>query len=220
MLIPLQVTFRNMPHDAAIEEVVRQEAAKLEQFCDRITSCHVVVERPQRAPSAKLYHVRIDVGLPLHKLVVNHTPTLQANLRDLQLERSRTESDAIREHRNPARVIRETFHEMRRRLQDKVRELDGAVKSLSKLPRAKVKVIFAEEGFGFLETPDAREIYFNKASVLDEGFDRLRAGSSVRFVEEPGENGPQATTVAIAHPRRQARTAAGSEPLQPKAASA
>jgi cold shock CspA family protein len=54
----------------------------------------------------------------------------------------------------------------------------------------------SEEGYGFLETPDGREIYFHRHSVLHPGFDRLAIGR-VLFVEEPGE-GPQASTVAIA----------------------
>jgi cold shock CspA family protein len=61
-----------------------------------------------------------------------------------------------------------------------------------------VNRLFPEEGYGFLETPDGREIYFHRHSVLYPGFDRLAIGTEVRFVEEPGEKGPQASTVAIA----------------------
>lgn len=49
-----------------------------------------------------------------------------------------------------------------------------------------------------LATPDGREIYFHWHSVLHPGFDCLAVGTKVRFVEEPGEKGPQASTVAIA----------------------
>jgi cold shock CspA family protein len=52
-----------------------------------------------------------------------------------------------------------------------------------------------EWGYGFLETPDGRELYFHEHSVLDGGFPELEVGSEVRFIEEPGEKGPQATTV-------------------------
>jgi cold shock CspA family protein len=58
--------------------------------------------------------------------------------------------------------------------------------------------LFPEEGYGFLATPDGREIYFHRHSVLHPGFDRLAIGTEVRFVEESGEKGPQASTVAIA----------------------
>jgi cold shock CspA family protein len=46
-----------------------------------------------------------------------------------------------------------------------------------------------------LETADRREIYFHRSSVLDGGFDRLKIGVEVRFAEELGEEGPQASTV-------------------------
>ena len=55
----------------------------------------------------------------------------------------------------------------------------------------------AGEDCGFIETPDGREIYFHRNSVLDGDFDRLTVGSEVRFVEEPGEKGAQATTVRM-----------------------
>jgi cold shock CspA family protein len=48
---------------------------------------------------------------------------------------------------------------------------------------------------GFIITSDDREIYFNKNSVLGDRFKDLKIGAEVRFVEESGEKGPQASTV-------------------------
>jgi cold shock CspA family protein len=76
-----------------------------------------------------------------------------------------------------------------------------------------VKQIFPGQGYGFLESADEREIYFNQASVLDDHFSRLRVGKRVRFAEEMGEEGPQASTVKIIHPRKRAREAAAVEVL-------
>jgi cold shock CspA family protein len=56
----------------------------------------------------------------------------------------------------------------------------------------------AGEDCGFIETADGREIYFHRNSVLDNGFERLTVGSEVRFVEEIGEKGAQASTVRLA----------------------
>jgi cold shock CspA family protein len=53
------------------------------------------------------------------------------------------------------------------------------------------------EGYGFLTTPEGREIYFHRHSVLEPGFDRLDIDAEVRFAEEQGEKGPQASTVYI-----------------------
>ena len=48
MNIPLKITFRNMPPSKAIEDNVREKAAKLDSFSDRIMSCRVIVEAPHR----------------------------------------------------------------------------------------------------------------------------------------------------------------------------
>jgi ribosomal subunit interface protein len=65
MDIPLQVSFRNMDRSPAIEARVREKAAKLEQYFHHLTSCRVVVEAPHRHQhKGKIYHVRIEMGVP------------------------------------------------------------------------------------------------------------------------------------------------------------
>jgi len=218
MLLPIEVTFRNIKDSGKLETLVKKEAAKLEQFYDRITSCRVVVERPQRAQSGKLYHVRIDLRLPNAELVVRHLPSLHGTLQDIQAERSRKEAESVLARKSPQRAVRQAFHEMRRQLQDYGREQEGFVKTISRLPEAEVTQIFSNEGYGFLRTTDNRQLYFHETSVLDGHFNRLRVGTRVRFAEEMGEKGPQASTVKIIHPRRQARTAAAVEPFPRKVA--
>jgi cold shock CspA family protein len=51
--------------------------------------------------------------------------------------------------------------------------------------------------YGFLEAADGRIVYFHKNSVQGGGFDSLTEGTEVRFTEERGEKGPQASTVAV-----------------------
>ena len=46
-----------------------------------------------------------------------------------------------------------------------------------------------------MRSADGREIYFHRKAVLNDAFDRLEVGAEVRFVEEEGEKGPQASTV-------------------------
>ena len=48
MDIPLTISFRNMTPSASVENQVREKAEKLGSFCDRITSCRVIVEAPHR----------------------------------------------------------------------------------------------------------------------------------------------------------------------------
>ena len=43
---------------------------------------------------------------------------------------------------------------------------------------------------------DGRDVYFHRNSVLNDEFDHLEVGAEVRFAEEMGDKGPQASTVA------------------------
>lgn len=207
MLLPVQVTFRNIEDHAGLDDYVQEEVAKLERFYSRLSSCRVIVER-QRATSGKLYHVRIDLGVPNEELVVKHVPSLHGTLQDMHTQKSRREATSVLVHKNPRQAIHEAFQEMGRQLQDYARRQDGAVKAKHGMEQAIVKEMFPEEGYGFLETDAGRTIYFHRASVLGRHFPQLRIGTRVKFAEEPGEKGPQASTVKIIHPRKQARSAA------------
>jgi cold shock CspA family protein len=61
--------------------------------------------------------------------------------------------------------------------------------------------LIPERDHGFIEAKDGREIYFHRNSVVGRGFEALRVGDDVRFVEEainnesPREESPQATIV-------------------------
>jgi ribosome-associated translation inhibitor RaiA len=216
MRLPVQVTFRNIPNPGGLEDYIQKKAAKLERYYQRIISCRVMVERPQRAVSSKLFHVRIDLGVPQGELVVKRTPSLHSTLQDVQEEKSRSEARAVLDAKDPKRAINEAFEEMGRRLQDYVRRQRREIKPKETLAPAKVREIFPQEEYGFLETADGRELYFNAASVLDGKFSRLRIGTPVDFAEEPGDKGPQASTVRVIHPRKEGRTAARSAVLPTK----
>ena len=77
-----------------------------------------------------------------------------------------------------------------------VRRQEGAVKRHEAAPRGVVRRLLPHEGYRFLETADGRAVCFHRNAVLHGGFDRLRVGDEVRFAEEPGAEGPQASTVA------------------------
>jgi ribosomal subunit interface protein len=178
MQIPVQVSFRNMDHSAAIEVKVRERAARLDRFYDRIMGCRVVVEAPHRRHhQGKLYHVRIDLTVPGSEILVTREPMKHHAHEDVYV------------------AIRDAFDAAQRQLEDHVRQQRHEVKTHDAPPQGRVVRIFREEGYGFIETTLGREIYFHKNSVLDGAFDRLDVGSVVQFVEESGEKGPQASTV-------------------------
>lgn len=201
MEIPLQITFRNMPPSRAIEDNIREKVSKLENFYDRIMGCRVIVEAPHRHHrKGKAYEVRIDLTVPGGELVINRAPKRlkAAESRLPEPEAKLIESHEPSKHAAHADVyvaIRDAFSAAGRKLQDHARRRSGAVKLHESPPRARVTKLFPEEGYGFLETAEGREIYFHGNSVLQPGFDHLEVGAEVHFAEEQGEKGPQATTV-------------------------
>jgi len=201
---PLRITFRNMPPSPAIENNIREKAAKLDSYYDRILGCHVVVEAPHRHHhKGKAYLVRIDLTVPGGELVINRVPKRlnAAALRDPELAgKDLTESKEPSKHgahEDLYVAIRDAFNSAARKLQDFAGKRRGKVKNHEPAPLARVTKKFSEDAYGFLETPDGREIYFHKNSVLQPGFDHLEVGMEVHFVEGVGEKGPQATTVRL-----------------------
>jgi len=182
MELPLQITFRDVPPSAAVEARIREEAAELEEFYNRIMSCRVVVESPHRHHhQGRLYGVRIDLSVPGRELVIGREPAQHHAHEDLFV------------------AIRDAFDAARRQLEDHARRERGDIKHHQPASEGHVVRLFPEPGYGFIETLEGREIYFHRNSIVDGDFDRLEVGTAVRFAEEAGEKGPQASTV---HPRR------------------
>lgn len=106
---PLQVTLKDMPQSEAVESRIREKANKLSRFFDRIISCRVVVESPQRHQhQGKLYSVRIDLMVPGAELVAN---------------RAQDEDVYV--------AVRDAFEAITRQLEDYARRQRGEVKTHS-----------------------------------------------------------------------------------------
>lgn len=180
MEVPVQISFRGLPSTDAIEAKVRARVARLERYYDHIMGCRVMIESPHRRHhQGKLYHVRIDLTVPGGELVVTREPAEHHAHEDVYV------------------AIRDAFDAAQRRLEDHARRQRGAVKVHEPRTLAEVCRLFPKEGYGFIETPNGRELYFHRNSVLDDAFDGLEIGSLVEFVEEAGEQGPQASTVRL-----------------------
>ncbi len=177
---PLELTFRDVSKSPELEAKIRRKVVRLERFCDRITGCRVLVERAHKAHEAggPRYRVRIDLTVPPgHEIVVTkdgQSPDVADELRT---------------------VLNRAFQAAERELKELVQRRRGQVK-VHPEPRALVARLFPEEGYGFLRTPEGREVYFHKNAVLGD-FDRLAVGTEVRFAETMGEEGAQASSVRI-----------------------
>lgn len=158
-----------------VENYIRERAARLDAFYDSILSCRVMIEGPvAHHRKGGPYDVKIDFDVPGSVVAVT-----RQSADDLHV------------------AIRKAFEAAQRQLEDYARRQRGQVKTEIAPPKARVARLFAAEGYGFLETADGQEVYFHRNSVLEPGFDHLEVGTEVRFAEEQGEKGPQASTVSI-----------------------
>ena len=181
MQTPLEVDFQGLPSTPQIQDAIAKHVAQLEQRYGRVTSCRIALRAPGgHHQNGGLYEVNIRLALP--------------NGREVNVGRT---APADERHADLTFAINDAFKRARRRLQDNVRRLQGAVKQHDGPPTGTVKRIDPSGEFGFLETNDGREIYFHRNGVLDAGFPRLAVGTRVTFAEEPGEKGPQASTVKL-----------------------
>lgn len=179
MKLPLQITFRNLDRSEAMEAQIQKKAEKLDQVCDDIMGCRVMVEaRHRNHHKGNLYHVRLDITVPERELVVSRDPQ---------------ENHA---HEDAYVAIRDAFEAARRQLEDYVHRRRRKVKHHDVPPHGRVVEISAQ-GYGRIQTEDGREVYFHRNSVLNTDFDKLDVGHEVRFEEEDGDLGPQASTVRV-----------------------
>src|ERR1700690_3685836 len=79
MQTPLQLPFRSTTgHSSALAEHLTARAARLDDICDRIISCHVAVELAgHHHEYGDRFHFSIHVCLSGHEIMVNHAPTEQ-----------------------------------------------------------------------------------------------------------------------------------------------
>ncbi|HEU0155115.1 MAG TPA: HPF/RaiA family ribosome-associated protein [Stellaceae bacterium] len=180
MQVPLQVTFRHLDSSEALANRIRGRVEELEQFFDRIISCHVVVEcRHPRRQQGNLFQVSVDLGVPGREIVVGR------------------DAPADHAHEDAHVAVRDAFDTVRRLLEDYVREQRGYVKLRAVPDHGKIARLLAEQDCGFILTGDGTQIYFHRNSVTNGGFDKLAVGDEVRFVAKESESaqGPQASTV-------------------------
>lgn len=93
-----------MKTSESLEDDIRDKVRSLERFCDRITGCHVVVEKPHRHhQQGAHFHVAMDVQVPSETIVIRRDP------------------EERRSHEDIRAALHDAFDAARRRLQDYVR---------------------------------------------------------------------------------------------------
>jgi cold shock CspA family protein/ribosome-associated translation inhibitor RaiA len=182
MQIPVEITFKEIEGSNAVEARIRELAAKLERVYDRVVRCDVMVETPHRHQhKGRQYHVRVRLTVPGGEIVASHDPGPEEAHEDVYV------------------ALRDAFAAAKRQLEDHARKSlkrgEGAPKVRSGSDHGRVSFLDVEKEWGWIEPDDGRRIYFHRNSVLG-GVDNLNVGDEVRFTEEQGDEGPQASTVS------------------------
>lgn len=180
MQIPLKITFKDIPPSAAVEAKLRSKAEKLEHYSADIISCRITVVAPHHHKhKGNLYSIKIEITVPGEDIQVSRPSQLDHAHEDIYV------------------AIRDAFNAAYRQLEDYARRHRGKVKTHVSEPHGKILSLHPDDGYGVIITNDGREIYFHRNSLLKGQFEQLHQDDSVRFVEEMGENGPQASTVIV-----------------------
>jgi ribosomal subunit interface protein len=175
MKLSLQITARDFELTDAIKAEITEKVEKLDKFCDQIIKCRVVVEAPHRhSHDGRLYNVNIDLKVPGSEIIIKREPN-----EDLYV------------------AIRDSFNAAKRKIEEFVDQQRREVKYHEEVPQGKIASLFVDEGYGFLAKIDGSEVYFHENSVLNKGFEKLKIGMKVRFAEELGAKGPQASSVTV-----------------------
>ena len=188
MRIQPHVVYRGFGPSAALTARIDEEIAEVERIWDRITSCRVALELPHRHKRhGKHFQVKIELVVPGKVLTVGRDPADHENFEDAYA------------------AVNEAFTTLRRQLREFVRVKRGRTKRHEAQATGVVTQLFGDRECGFLRSEDGRDIYFHRHAVLGGGWARLTVGSKVAYAEEPGDEGPQASTVRVARtPRRRA----------------
>jgi cold shock CspA family protein/ribosome-associated translation inhibitor RaiA len=182
MQTPVEIDFQGIKGNDHLRACVMKNISVLEQRFGRITACRVVIRAPsERHRTGGACEITIRLSLPQG--------------REVDIGRSEKAEKADDRLADPVVALNDAFKRARRRLSDHARRMRGHVKSHDGPPIATVKRFDEAAGFGFLETPDGREIYFHRNSLLDGR--QVPPGTRVTFFEEMGEKGPQASTVKV-----------------------
>ncbi len=172
-----------LPLDIHIEgrqvEILPEWRAKIDEELGRL----------QQHYSGPILHARVDVlGTQHHHLGVFEVH-LVANVPGEVIT-------IIRQGEFVLPLLVEAFDALDRRLAEHSRFIQQQVKAHEEFARVgRIIRLFPEGDYGFIETEDGLEVYFHANALKKGSFAALHPGTPVKFGQEEGEQGPQATWV-------------------------
>ena len=65
------ITFRNIAKTEAVEKLIQEKIKKIDELCDTITNCRVIVEKPQKHQrNGRPFQVRIEMTVPPNQDII------------------------------------------------------------------------------------------------------------------------------------------------------
>jgi len=177
----LEITFHNMTNSDALEEDIRKRVSKLEKLYGRMVSCRVSIEaRSKQHRTGNIYEVHVEMHVPRGHLVVSKEPHHVG------------ERHA---HTDVRASIHDAFKAAEAQLRSFGKKQGGEAKPHPSPIQGLVAELFADRDYGFILTSEGARLYFHRNSVMNGGFDKLKQGDAVHFVEAAGDTGPTASKV-------------------------
>lgn len=179
---PVHISFKNIEASDALRQLIEERVGNLERVYGQITRCDVVVEQPDRHHTkGGHFDVRIHLGVPNEEFVVDREPGRHER------------------HTDAYAAVRDAFKAAEKQLKSwRSRERHQDRKHHNGQPEGTVVRMFPDQDHGFIQTTDGTEVYFHRNALLNSAFDDLQPGTRVRYVEQQGVDGPQASTVRLA----------------------
>ena len=171
---PVDITLRDIPNSRAVEDRIKKKTDKISDFyADQVEFCKVTLGLAQKHKhQGKLFDVHLEVGVPGKVLVVNHKKN-----EDLYV------------------LLRDAFHALMRQIEEHKERIRGYIKTHSEFLQGKISRLYPD--YGFIETPEGEEYYFDATHLISTGFDDLQEGSYVSFVEGKIGDSLQANHIAL-----------------------
>lgn len=183
-----EISYKGMHRSEDLDAYIQERADHLEKIARGIVTCRVAVEVAQKNHRmGNPYRMRVEINVP-----PGH---------DLVAVKERTDEELPHGLRTLAREVFDALEQQVRKAAAKRRGETKSHETDEQPPMALVVRVFRDKGYGFIKTVEGEEYYFHKNSVLHDDFERLKIGTEVRFAEELGREGPQASSVQIVNKR-------------------
>jgi ribosome-associated translation inhibitor RaiA len=187
MPVPTEISFHGIEPGDMLRRRVEEQAERLERYDDDIIGARVTVEGAHAHGHKKILEVHVEISLE------GKTVFAKREAQYPEPQGTMGYYTAVSDAFDAAMRQMDEFLTRRRR-DVKTHEGANVYGRVVRLNRA--------NEHGFIETPEGHNLFFHRAVVADDDYDRLTEGSEVVYdvAEAEGAYGPQARSVKLRQP--------------------